>query len=88
MTDPVHTDKSHPMPPAAQAIVDRHMEAMMQELETADFQSLGVVMGVLCEGKVSVSWCAKDDMRSEDGELVPVQVIVEEIAGGIVEATR
>ena len=45
MTDPVHTDKTHPMPPAAQAIVDRHMEAMMQELETADFQSLGVVMG-------------------------------------------
>ena len=88
MTDPVHTDKTHPMPPAAQAIVDRHMQAMMQELETADFQATGVVMGVLCEGKTSMSWCAKNDMRTEDGELVPVQAIVEEIVSGIVEATK
>lgn len=59
----------------------------MEELETADFQAQGVVVGVLCEGKTSVVWCAKDDMRSTDGELIPVEVIVREIAVEIEKVT-
>jgi low affinity Fe/Cu permease len=79
MNDPVHKDKTHQLPAAAQAIVDRHMEELMRELETADFQAVGVVMGVLCEGKTSVSWCAKDDMV-KDGKPIPVEAIVREIS--------
>jgi hypothetical protein len=85
MTDTTHTD--HLLPAAAQAIVDRHLKTMMEELETADFQAQGVVVGVLCEGKTSVVWCAKDDMRSTDGELIPVEVIVREISVEIEKVT-
>jgi len=77
---------SNKMPPAAQAIVDLHMKALVQELETADFQAVGIVVGVLCEGQTSVSWCAKDDMV-KDGKIVPVEEIVREIAVGIEKAT-
>ena len=86
MTDTAHAS-SKPIPPAAQAIIDRHLGEMMQQLEEADFQALGVVVGVLCEGDTTVGWCVKDDVRSENGELVPVEAIVREIATGIEMAT-
>jgi len=77
---------SNKTPDAAQAIIDKHMEELMQELETADFQAVGVIVGVLCEGQTSVSWCAKDDMV-KDSKIVPVEEIVREIAVSIEKAT-
>ena len=73
--------------PAAQAVIDRHLNSLMEELEEADFQALGVVVGVLCEGDTTVGWCVKDDVKSENGELVPVEAIVREIVLGIEMST-
>jgi len=80
MTDPK-------IPAASQAVIDKHLAAMMDELETADFQALGVVAGVLCEGETAVSWCVKDDVVDSTGKPIPVDDIVRDIAIGIEMAT-
>lgn len=74
--------------PAAQAIIDRHLKTMAQELEEADFQALGIVVGVLCDGQTSVSWCVKDDVIDKHGLPILVDTIVHDIVCDIVRATE
>ena len=73
--------------PATQAIIDRHLETLMKELEEADLQAVGVVLGVLCDGDTIVGWCIKDDVQDGEGKLVPVDTIVRDIAVEIELAT-
>jgi len=80
------TEHANEIAPAAQDIIDRHLEAIMKELAEAGVTASGVTAGVLLGGDVSVSWCAKDDLV-RDGKTVPVEEIVREIAIGIEMAT-
>jgi len=75
------------MTPDTQAIVDQHLEALMLDLKRIGFPASGAVVGILHGDETSVSWCVEDDVKSEDGETVPVEVIVREIAVGIDLAT-
>jgi hypothetical protein len=63
----------------AQAIIDQHMKTLLEALEEADLQPVGVVVGVMCGDKTSTSWCIKNDVKTEDDEIVPIEVILSEI---------
>lgn len=76
---------------AVDAIVDKHLKAMMEDLEEIDVSVLGAVVGVLQEhpdlDEIYVSWCVSDGIRGDGGEIVPVKKIVREIAVAIERTT-
>ena len=67
----------------AQAVIDRHLEAMMKELAEEGLRPTGIVAGVLHGGETAVSWCVKDDELDEAGKPISSETIVREIAIGI-----
>jgi hypothetical protein len=69
------------------ATVDRHMQAIMTELEGLGAPSLGVVVGVLHNGETSVSWAIDDKVRGDDGGPVSPQSVAHEIALDIERVT-
>ena len=72
----------------AQAITDKHLEALMRELEEAGIKAIGVVAGVFHAGECAASWCISDEVHDEKGETVPVEKVVHGIAVDIERATR
>jgi hypothetical protein len=73
---------------AAQAVIDRHLQAIVDELGAAGIVVLGVVAGVLHAGETSVNWCVAEDARDAAGEPVPAGAVVRAISEDVEAASR
>ena len=69
---------------ASQTVIDRHLHAIMSELEAIGVRPLGIVAGVLHDGETSVNWCVAD----REGAPVEHERVAREIAADVGASMR
>ena len=69
------SDKNPIFAETAQAVIDRHLGAIMVELAAVGLKPVGVVAGVLHDGETSVNWCvSSDESRTDIAEDVAREI--------------